>query len=1082
MTINPYGNGGPPDSPSSSGSRGSRSPSAEDQKVSAAVSDIWSDEESIGSLSDLEEEFSHSPRSAGSTQEKRTYSLDEKEKAAASIQAVFKGHLVRTQQEKENAAVTIQTAYRAYAARSQYNSMRIEKFLSYLKEKEVAFSNTVRKIQTRILDSVHKKILNFRDYSTVMGDLEKIRQDFSRLIKDVKTYSGSLPDMKYIDFKEMYQELVDRINECMHGLSEKVGFSDLHTGMDFLRPNWNEEMDSETRLHLGMYNKVFEPTAYTMLDVDYDEEASEYIFTDSMGMEETIDASSINNEAPVVTKSHFHTPSSMYEKMYGAEIIVPLKDEEGALSRAIVFRGHFREDPLKLHMTHGALGDIFNRFEEAVRSTPVSEEFKRMFLLQYSLNKMLTETPSEFEEKLISTHRDAQRISGRPLAGLMREFVSSSTEKQVEMLSLLLMNEDDTRGFFLFDMVGKDSPEYKEMLRLLLPDALKRKLNLAEESVEEMREKVKKMDVEDVPIETRILASQMDDIAKAKAIERAKASKGMGGEGPKASAWVNGLLKVPFGKHSSEPVPPLAKDATRIEKEDHKVRVREYLDKAKGILDDAVHGHEKPKRAIMHMLAQRCARNESGGGVLGIQGPPGNGKTTLVKEGVAKAMDRPFVFISLGNINDGSLISGERYAYVGSHWGRIIDALMEAGSMDPIIYIDELDKVSQTEKGREVISALIHLTDPAQNAEYQDNYFDGIYFNLSKAMIVFSYNDESLINPVLKDRIKKIHTEPLSPVDKVVVSRDYLIPKVIKEVGFADQGYTKDDFIITDEDLGFIIENYTMEAGARGLGDHLFTIFREMIYDYQTEDGVFPKPFTIDRDYIIRCLEEPRLEFTKIGKHPQVGMVNGLYATRAGTGGLTIIQTTKGLSDRRLELTLTGSQGDVMKESMQVAKNVAWNLIPKSRQDEIREEVAFSLNIHCPDTAMPKDGPSAGGAITSAIVSRLMDIPIRNNVAMTGEIDSLGNISKIGGLRSKLNGAKRAGVNFACVPRDNLSDVEKILKEDEGLITRVRNADEVSVDDLDAETDAFEVIIVDTIDQLLKCTLIRNDVEFQTLS
>jgi len=219
-------------------------------------------------------------------------------------------------------------------------------------------------------------------------------------------------------------------------------------------------------------------------------------------------------------------------------------------------------------------------------------------------------------------------------------------------------------------------------------------------------------------------------------------------------------------------------------------------------------------------------------------------------------------------------------------------------------------------------------------------------------------------------------------------------------------------------------------------------------------------PYKIDRDTIIKFRKDPKIEFKRIASKPSVGTVNGMYATSAGIGGLTIIQAFKTLAKERLQLTLTGSQGDVMQESMSVARSVAWNLIPQEVKKSIYESPPEGLHIHCPEGATPKDGPSAGGAITTAIISQLLGIPIKNDVSMTGEIDLTGRITKIGGLSAKLHGAKKAGVRLALVPRDNAKDLDKIIDKFPELID-----------------ENFEVKIVDTIYDLLDNALVENPIK-----
>jgi endopeptidase La len=499
---------------------------------------------------------------------------------------------------------------------------------------------------------------------------------------------------------------------------------------------------------------------------------------------------------------------------------------------------------------------------------------------------------------------------------------------------------------------------------------------------------------------------------------------------------------------------------------------RDYLKKIRQNLNNCIYGHDESKNQLEKLIAQ-WINGKMEGTVFGFQGPPGTGKTTLAKKGLAKCLidadgnPRPIGFLPLGGSTNGAILEGHSYTYMGSTWGRIVDILIETKCMNPIIYIDEVDKVSQTEHGREIIGILTHLTDHSQNNEFTDKYFSGIKFDLSKVLFVFSYNDSSLIDRILRDRIMEIQVKGLSKMEKVHIVEDYSLPEILETVG-----YRKGDIIIDRELIKFIIETYTNEAGVRKLNEKIFEIVRDINLKRITDDNI-KFPFIVSKEYIEELFsDKPKIQLKKIAKTPQIGFVNGLYATTTGLGGLTIIECVKTPSERKLALELTGQQGDVMKESMMCAKTLAWNLIPKNIKKDINDEFEmigiFGLHIHCPEASTPKDGPSAGIAITTAILSRLCGIPVKNNVAMTGEIDLHGNVHQIGGLDAKLEGAIKAGVDTVLIPCDNLDDYEKIKKR--------RLNDEVNIGDDDISK--LNVILVKTISDVIKSALVENNLEF----
>ena len=309
-----------------------------------------------------------------------------------------------------------------------------------------------------------------------------------------------------------------------------------------------------------------------------------------------------------------------------------------------------------------------------------------------------------------------------------------------------------------------------------------------------------------IPLKFKILESKMDVQTKSVAIhnvEKMNAMDPSSGEYNKMDKWLSGLIKIPFGEYSN----------LSINSENNIEEKRNFILDTKKTLDKAIFGHKEAKLHILQVIGQWITNPKSHGNVLALQGPMGNGKTTLVKEGIAKAIGRPFAFIALGGTSDSSYFDGHSYTYEGSHWGRIIDILMTSKCMNPIIYFDELDKVSETYKGQEVIHFLTHLTDQSQNSLYQDNYFPGINIDLSKCLFIFSFNDESKVDRILKDRMYVINTKGFNTKDKIKICKDYLLPEILETFIF-----TNKDIIFSDEVIENIINNFTnKEEGVRNL-------------------------------------------------------------------------------------------------------------------------------------------------------------------------------------------------------------------------------------------------------------------------
>ena len=567
---------------------------------------------------------------------------------------------------------------------------------------------------------------------------------------------------------------------------------------------------------------------------------------------------------------------------------------------------------------------------------------------------------------------------------------------------------------------------------------------------------IKKKNMMHKPYLFRALQSDMPLEVKAEVVHKVNMVESSMDDNQKLITWIESLLKIPFGKIKQN----------NIKKNSSNKIINKHFKSALKTMNDAVYGHESAKNAILQIIAQNFTNPKGQSVVLGIQGPMGNGKTTLIEEGVSKVLDRPFVHISLGGAKDSSYLEGHDYTYIGSKWGKIADVLMKAKAMNPIIYFDELDKVSHSEKGDEIINVLMHLIDTSQNSHFEDKYFTGIELDLSKATFVFSYNDSSLVSPILMDRITEINTYGFKLTEKIEIANKYLQSSIMKDIGF-----NKSDFKYSKDVYNHIIDNYTIEGGVRKLKEILYQIAREVnlrkLMNKKINNKVIKFPLDITKEMLDEDILKKfhKVTHTLISDHPSVGKICGLYATSNHTGGITIIEVQSIPTKQKLSLELTGSQGKVMRESMSVAKTVAWNLIPdicKLKLQKQWKEGNTGYHIHCPDGSTEKDGPSAGLAITTALVSSMTGIKIKRDIAVTGEIDLDGSALAIGGLVHKLYGAKRAGVKLAMCPVENKDILDRIKKEYKDLIDS-----------------SFNVIMVENIWDVLNNALEDHDYEFQ---
>ena len=472
--------------------------------------------------------------------------------------------------------------------------------------------------------------------------------------------------------------------------------------------------------------------------------------------------------------------------------------------------------------------------------------------------------------------------------------------------------------------------------------------------------------------------------------------------------------------------------------------IQKYMTSVRSVLNVSVHGHDNAKNQIEQIIGQ-WINGEQSGYCFGFEGPPGVGKTSLAKRGLSECLkdadgvSRPFAMIQMGGDSNGSSLHGHNYTYVGSTWGSIVQILMDKKCMNPIIFIDEIDKISKTEHGREIIGILTHLLDATQNDCFQDKYFSGIDLDLSKALFILSYNDVDSIDRILLDRIHRIKFAGLTIEDKLTICEVHILPEIYTKIGL------KDTIEIKPDVLKFIIEEYTLEPGVRKLKEILFEIISEINLDILKHFNTsYTIPISITaNDIKNKYFKNKRTAKTKkIHSTDEIGIINGLWANSMGSGGVIPIQVKWRPHEVFLGLHLTGSQGDSMKQSMDVAATLAWNLTSidtrakimtsnYKNNDNLTANIIQGhyegLHIHAGDISTSKDGPSATGAIAVAIYSLFNQRKIKHNIAMTGEGCLSGKITEIGGLDLKILGAIKAGITEIIFPTENLEDYDKFM-------------------------------------------------------
>ncbi len=541
--------------------------------------------------------------------------------------------------------------------------------------------------------------------------------------------------------------------------------------------------------------------------------------------------------------------------------------------------------------------------------------------------------------------------------------------------------------------------------------AIKREMGADDSADDELQE-----------LEKRISAKRMSKEATHKIRQEFKKLKMMSPMSAEASVvrnYIDWLLDLPWYNRSK-----VCHDLTRAEK----------------ILNDDHFGLEKPKQRILEYLAVQSLVNKIRGPILCLVGPPGVGKTSLAKS-VARATGRRFIRISLGGVRDEAEIRGHRRTYVGALPGKIIQNLKKAGVNNPVFCLDEVDKMSMDFRG-DPSSALLEVLDPEQNNKFNDHFLD-VDYDLSDILFITTANTLTDIPLPLQDRMEVIRIAGYTEIEKYQIARDYLVPKQVRM-----NGLSPENVFFSKKAIYSVIRDYTREAGVRNLEREIAAICRKTALDVVKKNQ--PGKVTISSKTVQKHLGPVQYRFAQVEEKNQIGIVTGLAWTAVG-GELLCIETV--FMPGKGNLIVTGKLGDVMKESARAAVSYV-----RSRSERLKIDKDFygenDIHIHVPEGAIPKDGPSAGIAMCTAIVSALTQRPVDRNVAMTGEITLRGRVLPIGGLKEKILAAHRGGIKRVIAPKDN----EKDLSEIPAFITK-----------------EIDIVFVEHLDEVLQSSLIVTD-------
>ncbi|MFN2445218.1 MAG: endopeptidase La [Vicinamibacterales bacterium] len=539
--------------------------------------------------------------------------------------------------------------------------------------------------------------------------------------------------------------------------------------------------------------------------------------------------------------------------------------------------------------------------------------------------------------------------------------------------------------------------------------AIQKELGRKDEKGNEVEELKKKIDQSRMPKEVEEKAVQE--------LKRLEAMPPMSAEATVSRNYLDWLIAVPWHKRTKE-----SRDLKRAEE----------------ILNEDHYGLEKIKDRIVEFLAVRVLVKKPKATILTFVGPPGVGKTSLAKS-IARAMNRKFVRLSLGGVRDEAEIRGHRRTYIGAFPGQVIQMMKKAGSLNPVFLLDEVDKMSMDFRG-DPSAALLEVLDPEQNNAFLDHYLD-VEYDLSHVMFICTANVLHTIPQALRDRMEVLQLAGYTEQEKVEIARRFLAPKSVEGSGLTDKNIT-----FTEQAIQTVIQRYTREAGVRNLEREINAICRKVARKVVVEGESACEEITPEK--VTEFLGVPRYRPTLAEEQNEVGIATGLAWTEVG-GEILITEAT--LMPGRGRLILTGKLGDVMQESAQAAMSYVRSRaelfgIPKDFNRKI------DVHVHIPEGAIPKDGPSAGITLATALISALAGVPARRDVAMTGEITLRGKVLAIGGVKEKVLAAHRAGVKSIIVPKDNEKDLADIPK---GVL------------------DALDIYLVTTMDEVLKTALER---------
>lgn len=859
------------------------------------------------------------------------------------------------------------------------------------------------------------------NFSDILSNIKKIREanfdDINFIVKMAKTLK--------INEENYHDEPLKEIKKDVIELGNKIGYYRID---EALKLNVSELYDKIYKNHIikkiGIYNKIFIPTKCTIEEIEQNNDIEW-------------------DDLEPITGTQLSTCARLKIKCINSHNLCMHID------------GFFQNDSLNIVIKTAQICNNFifkkkKELENSIDDNLFSSKFKKNYIKNMNLKDILINDIDSFNYKMIKDYKHYKSLIKLTFMNLMKEFVKDTSEisaiyNMYNIIKLLLMGTEDNINIagLLFGITKDKKLGYETISNILynnLNYTMQIKLKKTNTSIKAELEKIKSITSDEVDLKKQIaLCKNMPNNVRKCALEKLEEMKASNNEYYKQLLYVKTLLNYPWVSNDDD-------DDYFSEFGNDNKKSKKFLDSIVNKLNEIVYGHNNSKELIKELMGRWLKNPKSAGSSIGLVGPPGVGKT-LIAKAIGEALDIPFVQITLGGQNDGEILHGHGYTYSGAQPGMVVKKMVEAGSPRCVMYFDELDKAAKKHDTNEIYNILIHMTDPNMNSEFQDRFFQEINFPLDKVIFIFSYNDSESIDPVLLDRITEIETKAYSTKDKINIAQKFLIKEMADTVSLSSN-FAK----FNNDDIKYIIEEHTNEAGVRELKRKLEKIFLKMNIDIIYEKEPFnknKKNIKMNKKYITRYLDKSNRNIKTIHKKDLIGVINGLYATESGSGGITPIQIFNNYtgSDKKFVLKLTGRQGEVMKESVMSGLTTAMHCLKESIRNDFMKNHPYGMHIHTPSGAVPKDGPSAGSAFTTAFISRILGLKIKKDIAMTGEIEPTGKVTKIGGLLYKLNGAKKAGIKLALVPKENKEDLDEIIKNNPELLCntfKVKTVDHIT--------------------------------------